>query len=731
MNNATANRIGRGNLGRIARLTRKELRETLRDRRTVITLVLMPLLVYPLISISFNKSVLLTAEQTAQIVYSIGVSTPEHAQVLAGFLVRGERLLQAQRSEGESPHTATGAGTAHLLSKAESWEIFTLADASLESQVADLNVHMAVRLRPLTTPSGNRRSTVECQLLYQDSSPASQRAMRIVEDRLRAVNDATLRARLARAGLPAELPATVTLKGVATSGRTAPFSLATLVPLVLILMTITGAVYPAIDLTAGERERGTLETLIAAPISRVALLIAKYVAVLTVAVLTALVNLVAMTITILSSSLHEQLFPEGLSITLMAEIFGLMVLFAAFFSAIMLAVTSFARSFKEAQAYLIPVMLLAISPGLLSLMPGLQLSGLLAVTPLVNIVLLSRDLLENSISPAMAALAIASTAIYALVAIGLASKVFGNDALLYASRGSWSDLFYRPATHRSAPTAPAALACLAAIFPCFFLLGNLATRYAGNVSTRLLVHAAVSVIVFGMVPLLFAAAQRVRIPAGFQLRPAPLLAFVGAVVLGGSLWPFAYELFMVGKLTGLVSLERGQLGEIERLLQAFQGLSPVVVLLTLSVIQPVCEEFFFRGYLFHGLRDRYSGPHVVLISSLLFGMFHVLNPTLLTPERFLPTTFLGLFLGWVCYRTGSVLPGMMLHMLHNGLLLMVIQNRDAIMARGWDFLGREHLPTTLLVGAALVTVVGTLLVYLGTRRQRPAAIGQSSAEQVR
>ena len=63
--------------------------------------------------------------------------------------------------------------------------------------------------------------------------------------------------------------------------------LGTLVPLILILMTITGAVYPAIDLTAGERERGTLEVLVAAPIPRMSLLLAKYVAVLTVALLTA------------------------------------------------------------------------------------------------------------------------------------------------------------------------------------------------------------------------------------------------------------------------------------------------------------------------------------------------------------------------------------------------------------------------------------------------------------
>jgi ABC-2 type transport system permease protein/sodium transport system permease protein len=714
MNRATGKRIGRIDLGRIARLTRKELRETLRDRRTVITLVLMPLLVYPLISISFNKSVLMTAEQTSKIVYSIGVSTPQDVEVLQGFLGQGNQLLK--EAQASDPPPAVGAGTDHRMSDAESLEFFANPELSLESQVADNYVHLAVRLQPSADADGERRPWIDCELLYRPSSPASQRAMHIVEDRLRAVNDASLRLRLARAGLPAGMPATVKLKAVA-AGRSVPFSLATLVPLVLILMTITGAVYPAIDLTAGERERGTLETLIAAPISRMSLLIAKYVAVLTVAVLTALVNVAAMTITVSSSSLYAQLFPQGLSLSLMVQIFGLMVLFAAFFSAIMLAVTSFARSFKEAQAYLIPVMLLAISPGLLSLMPGLQLSGLLAVTPLINIVLLARDLLEHSTSPGMAAVAIVSTAIYAVLAIALASKVFGNDALLYASRGTWSDLFHRPRVERTGPTAAATLACLATLFPCFFLLGNIADRSAENVSTRLIVHAGVSVVVFALVPLLFAAFQRVRIPAGFQLRPAAPGAFVGAAVLGASPWPFAYELFMIGKMTGLVSLERSQLGEIERLLQAFQGLSPVVVLLTLSVVQPVCEEFFFRGYLLRGLRDRFSGPGAVVVSSLLFGLFHVLNPTLLTPERFLPTTFLGLFLGWVCYRTGSVLPGMVLHMLHNGLLLVVAQNRDSIMARGWDLAGREHLPAAWLAAATAVTVLGTALVWWATQRR--------------
>src|SRR5258708_38898226 len=76
-------------------------------------------------------------------------------------------------------------------------------------------------------------------------------------------------------------------------------------------MTVAGAVYPAIDLTAGERERGTLEVLVAAPIPRMGVLLAKYVAVLTVALLTAAANLLAMTTTILVGGFGTMLFGES------------------------------------------------------------------------------------------------------------------------------------------------------------------------------------------------------------------------------------------------------------------------------------------------------------------------------------------------------------------------------------------------------------------------------------
>lgn len=714
--------LGRSPVSRMLRVISKEMRETLRDRRTVITLVLMPLLVYPLLSITFNTSLLHVSEEATSPSLFVGVATDQDADILRKLLFQGEQVLEAlpegaEEAQREKQGDAAGGEFSRVEVQGASVELTRVDRGRLEHHVANVDVDVGVRIYRARSGSGKGRggSLVECELIYRENSPTSWRAVRFVQERLQALNEAALRGLLAKLDMPSDIPAQMRFKEV-SPGQETPFSLATFVPLVLILMTITGSVYPAIDLTAGERERGTLETLIAAPVSRLMLLVAKYAAVLTVAVLTAIVNLVAMTVTLLTSNLGRRVFPDGLSLTLMIQILGLMILFAAFFSAIVLALTSFARSFKEAQAYLIPLMLLAISPGLLSLMPGVELSGVLAVAPLVNIVLLSRDILEGTAEPGTAFLAILSTAGYAVAAIALAARIFGNDALLYASQGSWTDLFQRPGTRRMAATPAAALACLALLFPCFFVAANLAQVAGVSMRTQLLINSLVTIVVFAVLPLLFGLSQRVTLRAGFQLQPAPWLAFLATFVLGVTLWPVAYELYMVGEWAGLVPGDQSQFILAERVLEAIQAVPPVVLVLALAVIPAIMEEFFFRGYLFQGLRGPCGERATILISALLFGLFHVLSPNALTPVRFLPSTLLGLVLGWTCYRTRSVLPGMLLHACHNGLLVLMVLQRETLANLGWNVRESQHIPLSWLVSLTAIGVLAAGGLHVLTRR---------------
>jgi ABC-2 type transport system permease protein/sodium transport system permease protein len=424
----------RAAVARILRLARKELRECLRDRRTLVTLVLMPVLLYPLLGLAFRQFFLSGLQDTETHTYRIGVGSERDKDLVSDFLAGGQAAL-ARHPNWPDPERAPG-------KPAPQFEFFQADD--LEDAVRQGVIALGVRLRGADAPRApNQFFAVDWELVYVPDSTYGREALHAVENLCAAANLAILEARLHNAGVRQRPTAVELVRLPVENGSPQSVPLAALVPLVLILMTITGAVYPAIDLTAGERERGTLEVLVAAPVPRMSLLLAKYIAVVTVALLTAVINLTAMLLTLWLSGLGPQLFHNGgLTLVVVLEVLVLLVLFAAFFSAVLLALTSFARSFKEAQSYLIPLMLVSLGPGVVGILPGLQLAGPLAVVPLLNIVLLARDLFEGQVSLVPAVIVVVTTLAYALAAIALAAQVFGVEAVLYSEQGSWR-LFFR------------------------------------------------------------------------------------------------------------------------------------------------------------------------------------------------------------------------------------------------------------------------------------------------
>jgi ABC-2 type transport system permease protein/sodium transport system permease protein len=402
-------------LGRLYRLARKELTEILRDRRTVLTLVIMPLLLYPLLTIGFGQFVFSKATEEAP-VYRLGFVSEREERAMMDYLRRGMT---------ERPHEP---------------RLDPYLYEDIDGAVGQRLIHVGFRLRQRAEPPVQ---AAEWELVYIEDLAYGRDAVRYLEQVAAAADAADLRQGIRRHGFGVT-PATRFLPAPLPNDAPAGLSMAVFVPLVLVLMTMTGAVYPAIDLTAGERERGTLEVLMAAPVPRVSLLFGKYVAVVAVAVLTALMNLGSMTVSLLVSGLSDRVFgPQGLRVVTLLEILGLVLLFAAFFSAVLLVLTSFARSFKEAQAYLIPLMVVALVPGILGLLPGLRLSGPLAVVPLLNIVLLARDLLEENADPVNAVVVVLTTLIYAVLAVALAAQVFGAEGVLYGESAGWRALWRR------------------------------------------------------------------------------------------------------------------------------------------------------------------------------------------------------------------------------------------------------------------------------------------------
>ncbi|MGE0759134.1 MAG: ABC transporter permease subunit/CPBP intramembrane protease [Pirellulaceae bacterium] len=699
--------------GRLWRLARKEMRETLRDRRTLVTLVLMPFLLYPLLSMVLRKFLITGMVAGAVPIYHVGFVSETDAAVLWQMIGQAREIMARRQNAEPIPDLKP----------------FTVTDMDQALRDGEIDVAVrATRLPPAGDP-GRASWEADCEIVRLQDSLTGERAARHVEDCFRVIGNVIVGSRLRAAGIN-QRPSPIRVVQRQTRGATSggAVSLPALVPFVLILMTITGAVYPAIDLTAGERERGTLELLIAAPVPRLSLLFAKYVAVLTVAVLTASVNLVAMTGTILLSGLGPMFWGEGgITPITVGIVFLLLLLLAGFFAALLLTITSFARSFKEAQAYLIPIMLCSLGPGLISLMPGVTLHSWLAVTPLLNVALMSRDVLSGEGSLVMGIVVVASTVLYAFAALALAARLFAADAILYDARLGWDEIWRRPADSRPLGVG-VALLCLACMFPISFAANGVVSGLAGTeLSGKLVAMIIATVLVFAGVPLIFAAWRRAPLTGTFQLRRPPVIATLAATWLGLFLWPFAHELIVTSHELGLVSIDESQLQRASSLIDQLQNLPTWLVLLALAVAPAVCEEFCFRGLVFSAFRTR-VGPWLAIFgSAALFGVFHLVATDALAVERLLPSTLLGVVLGWVCYRTGSVLPGMLLHAVHNGFLVLLFFYRKRLEAAGWGIEETSHLPWTWLAAAGGGAAIGWAVLYLGTRRRRASPHSATSS----
>jgi membrane protease YdiL (CAAX protease family) len=134
-----------------------------------------------------------------------------------------------------------------------------------------------------------------------------------------------------------------------------------------------------------------------------------------------------------------------------------------------------------------------------------------------------------------------------------------------------------------------------------------------------------------------------------------------------------------------------------------------VKLLALAAVPAICEEFFFRGFLFRACRTQWSPTASIIVTAAAFGAFHVLVRDALLFERFLPTALMGLALGWVAHRTGSTLPGMLLHVLHNGLLLSLGEWLDP-RKHTWLTEERQSLPWWVLAMSGVVVMIAVVVL---------------------
>jgi len=186
------------------------------------------------------------------------------------------------------------------------------------------------------------------------------------------------------------------------------------------------------------------------------------------------------------------------------------------------------------------------------------------------------------------------------------------------------------------------------------------------------------------------------------------------MILGFSLWPWAHEAFLLSKWLGLSMLGHEQFAAAERMLIQLKTVPLPLILITMALIPAAFEEICFRGFLFSALRTRLADDRTVIASALLFGLFH----EILIPGRMLVSTLLGLVLGWVRFRTGSIFPGIVLHACYNGILMAIAHYSNELASRGWGVEQQMHLPSTWLISAAMGIIVGLAILSFSTRGSR-------------
>jgi len=397
------------NLRNIGVVYRKELRDMLRDRRTIINAILIPLLAFPVLLVGFVGVAIFVASRATEKDLKVMILNEAEAPEVAQRIRRELSFVMVQPSED-------------------------YVDA-----INNKRLHLAVEF-PAQMEEKIRTAPAEphtVKLYHFEGQIRSTAAARRVERIVNAYRDEVIAARLESRGLDrgALEPFTFEKENAASADRVTGSILGFLLPYFVILLSLTGAMYPALDLTAGEKERGTMETILASPVHRGDLVAGKFLLTLTFSLVTTSLSIVSLAATVLGGAgLIGQVskgFVFAVSGTAISAVLFLLLPVTVLFSAGLMAIAVYARNYRDAQNYLAPLMFVVILPAMASMVPGMELNARLALVPILNISLAAREILTGQYQWGLIALIFGSTAAYAAGALVVVARQFNREEVIF------------------------------------------------------------------------------------------------------------------------------------------------------------------------------------------------------------------------------------------------------------------------------------------------------------
>jgi sodium transport system permease protein len=380
---------------------RKELLDFLRDRRTIISMVVFPLLFMPLLFKGLNYFFLSSINRAQNKQFTIALRQETGLEGISSSLEQAGFNVRLS----DDPRRA------------------------VENKETELGVDV----------SGAAGSLI-VRILVDQSELGAMVASSRIESVLNQMKEANIKNELQRAGVHERIltPFTVEKVNTAPPQKMSGMLIGGIIGLMFVTFMLMGAMYPAIDMTAGEKERRTMEMLLSSPAGRVEIVLAKILATITASILTGLLAITGIGISFFTGmgvsrgGVQQAIVMKiSLDATTFILMLILMIPMAIMCATLVIAIATQAKSFKEASSYLSPLILLALIPSFVSLVPGVKLNAGMAFIPIFNFSQLIKELMLGEWTWSVYLLTFISTFFYAAIAFSAAVMIFKSERILF------------------------------------------------------------------------------------------------------------------------------------------------------------------------------------------------------------------------------------------------------------------------------------------------------------
>ena len=717
-----ARRAGKVRLSAVWLIYAREMRDQLRDRRTLFTIAVLPIMLYPLVGMLLLQ-VAQFSQKSETTVCLVGTENLGHAPTL----IEGDHFADELSDKSDTLQLVSYrwdelSSDRPLQDKANDWIRTGAFDVVVLVPPGFAKASESSRGPQATLPkevAGAAKVENQMQLLYNVGDDESTVAHGRVASVLTTWRNRWISDRIRSAGIDPErlIPFEWSDNNIAPENTREAAFWSKLLPFIMLVWALTGAFYPAIDLVAGEKERGTLETLLCSPALREEIVWGKLAAVATFSVMTAVLNAGSM---LMTSSLVFNQMSAGANIETMGApplipmlwLLVALIPLSALFSALALAVAAMAQSSKEGQYYLMPLMMVTIPLVMLPMLPGTTLNIGTSLIPVTGMFLLVRSLVEGQYVTAMfyfpLVMTVTGTCLW--MATRWAKRQFEDEAVLFGGGdqwelGMWVKHLWRD---RQVAASPAqGYACGAIILVTLFFARLTVTEIPDSFAgiAKLVIMPQVLIL---FPAILMATMMTTSLRKSLRLRMPHWTTIPLAILFGVTFHP---TYVLISKLIhSLYPLSPETAAAMKPFTDQIASADWFSVVFLMAMIPAICEEIAFRGFIFGGLVRDNGKYRAILVTAVMFGISHGVL------QQSIAATLMGLILGWITLRTGSLIPCMLVHVTNNAL--SVSMNR--ILASDWQgagiFLQQTELGATYQPFWILVSmgISATCLLYFGT-----------------